>query len=705
MGRRKDLTLNTAFIAPGNILLFQDEEKYVAAEVSNTQVLARRLSDQSLKLFAVDDLPTLIRQRQLVISEAPDPTDQAELLRCRTLETLSPREKQEFVRRWPFLREVMERRPSSNAEWDEIGNQVGQRPGAGGSVTGRTVRNWWNKFEKQRGRGVNAMAPDYQRRGHRNRLPPEHRGIFDDAIWDGFLSQPGQSASEAYRYYKAYVAKRNEEKSSKTPLTPVAVQTFTKYLRNNYHPFDIEVARRGLKSALRKWSKRGLAPKPSKPLETVIVDCTRADIFVIIPQLNIRVRPWLTLVIDWATRVILHVLVTIIPPSEDTLFSALRIAFNPKGERRQELGLPGEGCHGVAVLILVDNALEFHSNSMKIAAAALGFTIEYHPKGQPWMKGVGERAFRTLNQFIHAQPGTTMGSIEERGSYDSEGNAKFELVEFEGWLGRVVELINNSPHREIAMSPYEAWRNGEKAAQARWIRDVDDAHVMLHHVVDCNHGPDGVQIAGLLYDSAALRYFYSGATVPIDAWMDRGDIGIVWLRPKGSPNIIEVPAIFQSYATGLSLAIHQELRRRRAELLRAAATEPEYLAALCAYVDETKRLTAASERPRVSAAAKHLVKRDKHHEPIEPASLQDDPVASPETVPMGDLSAPVIGEIVDAPKMQHRSKIQKASKPKKPASAHSEKPADRTATDIPPPRNFDYESAVDALTWGSVRGA
>ncbi|WP_306607085.1 Mu transposase C-terminal domain-containing protein [Azonexus sp.] len=208
---------------------------------------------------------------------------------------------------------------------------------------------------------------------------------------------------------------------------------------------------------------RGKFPGAEQPLAVVQVDHTPVDSILVddIHRLPIG-RPWLTLLIDVYTRMILGYYISFDPPGNLSLGLALTHAILPKESWLINLGIDAKWpCWGLPRTIHADNAKEFRGNMLKIACQEYGVNIEWRPVAKPRYGAHIERLLGTLNEEIHSLPGTTFSNTTERGKYDSDGEATMSLKEFERWFTHLcVNVYHQRPHSSLGMSPIAKWQQG-----------------------------------------------------------------------------------------------------------------------------------------------------------------------------------------------------------------------------------------------------
>lgn len=197
---------------------------------------------------------------------------------------------------------------------------------------------------------------------------------------------------------------------------------------------------------------RGKFPDADYPNAVVQIDHTPVDVIVVDEEHRLPIgRPYLTLAIDVATKMVTGFRMTLDPPG--ALSAGLCIAHAVK---RKESWLAKRDIlaewpiYGKMNKIHLDNAKEFRGNMLTRACEQHGIILEHRPKGQPNYGPHVERAFRTFMGECHSIQGTTFSNVQARMEYDSEGKACMTLEELELWFTVfVVYCYHHRRHKGI----------------------------------------------------------------------------------------------------------------------------------------------------------------------------------------------------------------------------------------------------------------
>lgn len=223
-------------------------------------------------------------------------------------------------------------------------------------------------------------------------------------------------------------------------------------------------ARKGNKAARDLYAPhQGRFPGADAPLSVVQIDHTPVDIILVDDIHREPVgRPWLTLLIDVFSRVVLGFYISFDPPGNLSLGLCLSMSFLTKEKwlAKHDIETPWP-CWGIPRTIHADNAKEFRGNMLRKACKEYGIDLEWRPVATPHYGAHVERLLGTLNDEIHGAPGSTFSNPKERGEYDSEGQAAMSLTEFEQWFTILcIEIYHQRKHSALGMPPIAKWQAG-----------------------------------------------------------------------------------------------------------------------------------------------------------------------------------------------------------------------------------------------------
>lgn len=282
--------------------------------------------------------------------------------------------------------------------------------------------------------------------------------IVQEVIETFYLSRQKWSPAKICREIKVRCAKAEPKKLE--PPHPNTIRNRLKQI-DGYRKTR---AREGNKAAEEsRLQIEGHFPGADVPLSVVQVDHTEVDIILVdnIHRQPIG-RPWLTLLIDVCTRMVLGFYISFDPPGNLSLGLCLSHAFLPKERWLAKLGIETQWpCWGLPRTIHADNAKEFRGKMMQMACQEYGVDLEWRPVAKPRYGAHIERLLGTLMEEIHSLAGTTFSNTDERGEYDSEAESAMSLEEFERWFTHLcIDIYHQRPHSQLGMPPVAKWQEG-----------------------------------------------------------------------------------------------------------------------------------------------------------------------------------------------------------------------------------------------------
>jgi putative transposase len=220
--------------------------------------------------------------------------------------------------------------------------------------------------------------------------------------------------------------------------------------------YAMDRARHGAKSAKQVWEARPGMHQMSRPLEEVQIDHTLVDVLVVHEDGTVAGRPWLTLAIDVATRVVLGWYLTMDAPSSISVAMCLAHAMLPKPETQDDPEL--WPMYGKPLCVLLDNGKDFRSYALKRGCEQHGIELKWRPVRVPHYGAHIERLIGTFMTMVHSLPGTTFSNVKARGDYPSERRACLTLEDLRAWfVQKICRGYHVRTHRSLGVPPLIAW--------------------------------------------------------------------------------------------------------------------------------------------------------------------------------------------------------------------------------------------------------
>lgn len=431
-----------------------------------------------------------------------------------------------------------------------------------------TVIRWHKRFN-QKGKDIQGLLPQHQYKGNRtHRYSTDVIHICEEVIDRVYLKRERTTVSETHEHAVIAIDRANallpESMHLKRP-TRRLIQS----LINNLDAFTVHAARYGHTAATTKFRAKLRNESAERPLDWAEIDHTRLDLFVIDPTSGMPLgRPWMTICIDVYTRCILGIYIGFEPPSYLTVAKCLKHAFLPKASLKEKYpDIEDEWfAHGVMKRIRVDNGLEFHSEAFEHVCYRFDIDIAYMPRRQGWHKGKVERSIGTFNRNLcHSIKGTTFSNIFDKDDYDPAKHAVLDLETLNLIAHKwVVDYYHRKPHAGLdRQSPKAFWQSAIQSSEIAYPVNPELIDILMAKSTNRTLTHKGIVVHNILYnhpDLVALRK-RMGSTLDVEVRHDELDLGRVWVRISNTDDFIEVPAINQAYASGLSLWQHDLCRK------------------------------------------------------------------------------------------------------------------------------------------------
>jgi len=341
--------------------------------------------------------------------------------------------------------------------------------------------------------------------GHRG-TPQQHRrlsepreAIVTRAIEEKFLTRPRITVSRLTEEIRIRCLR-----AALKPVSRKAIEMRIALL----DPRVVKRGRHGTKAAHDAFGPVGGTYDVTAPLAVMQIDHTPVDAIVVDARTRKAIaRPWLTVAIDVATRVVMGMSVTLEAPSIHSVSLALTHACLPKDRWIADRGLDlSWDVLGLPKALHMDNAREFKSEAIRRGCDEYGIQKIFRPIARPHFGGHIERLIGTLMGRVHLLPGTTTSSVAERGDYNSAKSATMTLAEFEAWLAlEIAGRYHRQPHRALGISPLAAWEAALKNGLVPSL-PADPRQFTLHFLPMEMRGlrKDGIHLFNIRYWSERL---------------------------------------------------------------------------------------------------------------------------------------------------------------------------------------------------------
>ena len=282
-------------------------------------------------------------------------------------------------------------------------------------------------------------------------LDPAIEPLIEAAIDEHYLTPECPTLASLVRE----VARRCAERTLPAPTYKAVLARVIARKR-----FDVLKHRKGVAQAFAQATRVAGHLTAQGPLALMQIDHTLADVIVVAEGSRLPIgRPWLTLAIDVATRMVAGFYLNL----ERAVGSGRGDGVEPLRAGQGQLSAGRDidiawPVHGVPERVHLDDAKEFHSQALARGVEQYGIEVVYRPPAQPHWCGHIERLVGTMMGAIHLLPGSTSRNFVEKGAYDAEAAAVMTMADLEAWLiHQIAGVYHHSVHRGIGVAPITAW--------------------------------------------------------------------------------------------------------------------------------------------------------------------------------------------------------------------------------------------------------
>lgn len=387
-------------------------------------------------------------------------------------------------------------------------------------------------------------------------------------------------------------------------LTDVKVSESTvRRLAQETSPYDRDRARMGPAYASAKWRHSTGGIYATRPMQRVEIDHTVLDLYVIHDSIGIPLgRPMVTMLIDAYSGYILAMHVSFEGGSVARIAQAIKFGLLPKSEMSKSLGLTNVWqAPGLFETLVMDNGLEFHSEHMRMMSMELCFDIEYCPVRKPWFKGTVERALLEMTRQlpIPGRPEKTKG-IKDIVDPRAKACVTFSdlCLCLAKWAVDVYPFHINQ--RQLAR-PIDLLLDGlENMPPPLYANNIQSLDILggISKRLKVSHG--GIEMTYLPYRSPELADMAKDIAPSFHAQVkvNPDDLGAIWVQHPKSLDWIQVPALFQQYARGLSISQHNLIRKTIKARLTSEKKEQTFLKAMAELRDQWSASITSGKRTR-----------------------------------------------------------------------------------------------------------
>lgn len=279
-------------------------------------------------------------------------------------------------------------------------------------------------------------------------------------------------------------------------------------IKNRY---ELLKKRQGLKRARDRLKPFSGKMEVNSLLDVVMIDHAKVDALIVEDETKevICRRPWITVAIDVASRMILGYYLTQEHPSSKSVAMTLAHAVLPKRAWFERLGIaevdyPAEG---LPHCIHLDNAREFKAKALISACDNFGIKRDYRIPKRPEFGSYIERYIGTLMRACHLIPGTTKSNPKDRGDYKSSAKAILTIADLEQFIAREIIRYHHEIHSELGMTPIAKWYQLRPHSHIDQPTNPDKFYVWFLPEEERQITQSGISNSGLYYRDPVINQF------------------------------------------------------------------------------------------------------------------------------------------------------------------------------------------------------
>lgn len=382
----------------------------------------------------------------------------------------------------------------------------------------RTVSRWSYRWIAS-GRDMRALADMNYRKGNRRDDDPYSWSdrIVLECIEKLMMQAPYCSAAHTARVADALVHTKSIEEG--LPLRPRLkgderhIGAHRVYdLLEKFGYYERLTNQFGRKQARYLSQTAAPGPQGDYALHEVEVDHTKLDIMVYDKNREERGRPWLTVLIDRYSRMIVGFYISFEAPSWFSVMMALRMAVMPKQKYLASLNYDFEfdwDCYGTPDKLFMDRGAEFRSESLRATAMVLRIKLHDLPRASGQLKGKVERWFGVENQgLLHSLPGYVGSNPTKR--IEENAVAKLTIDQVETLVAAfIVDVYNNRPHGKTKERPSKRYAESMENMMNNKLPPPEELlGPATNPTRTARVGKNGLRFDNMVFQSDELRSLY-----------------------------------------------------------------------------------------------------------------------------------------------------------------------------------------------------
>ncbi len=431
---------------------------------------------------------------------------------------------------------------------------VGKMQNGGGSVRLQRIpsvghfNKMYRLFKDSGGRTISLISKDEGPK-RTYRIDPESLAVWEEYA-EGYATDGRPTVKKQHLLLLAAIDGINKARAleGKHRLLAPSYKVFAKIIKG-LGAYHIHHGRYGKASADKKFGFTRGGFGFFRPGERVDIDEKRMDLMALFKYADMwekltddekneakRIRLWVVVAIDIATRYILGMRFCTKPNSKTTL-EVIRMVMEDKSEISAFVGAQSQWigyCRPERFYTDSGSALVNDEVAPKIAECEIGHARP--TAGTPQARGHVESSFRGHQRIVSFYQGRTFKDVVEKADADpvKEASVPIDRIERE-YLRAILDIYHNTPHEGLGgETPHNAWVRQTQLYKMRPLIEPD----VKRHIFGLDEvrtlGPEGLRFLGVNYHSPVLAKWHlqdGGVEVPIR--VDVGNIRSISFKKDG----------------------------------------------------------------------------------------------------------------------------------------------------------------------------
>ncbi|MBU0537530.1 MAG: DDE-type integrase/transposase/recombinase [Gammaproteobacteria bacterium] len=395
---------------------------------------------------------------------------------------------------------------------------------------------------------------EHRHKARKDRLDPIVSEIVESAI-DYYLSPESANLFDSYVIVENRIKELNACRHKGAELLEIPSKTTIRKRLLARNKMDVDAKRDGVEKVIKKYNHGGKTDYGHFIGSRVEGDTNYIDCLVYDPVIDFTYRPLLLLFIDCYTRAVVGYEVSYLQRGSQKLAKAMTNMMSTNDT----------ACYScVPILVVVDNGKEFDNNTLLHIQDRMNIQFLFSPPYSPNCKAMIERFWGTLNKILlHKMKGTTKGSIEKRGYYESEKLATYTMQELTAYIDRAINIYHHTPHSSTVLAPKTMWEDAALRLPPT-VYERDTIITLGCKYVRCGVTKGRVGFEYLEWKNSAMPENFNNEQVIV--CINESDLTNVWvINPLDEDDIYILDPVDRELQTGLSLDFWRSYRKQLQE--------------------------------------------------------------------------------------------------------------------------------------------